>query len=100
MAAKEEVNLDDLIHMKWELMGDLRKMLADQSLSKSEKIRIANALAYHALALNKLLAQKGEKEQFDEGALGVFIRDFADGNMRRAVRREFRGWQRRLMGRR
>jgi hypothetical protein len=100
MCAKEEVNVDELIRMEWDLMTDLRKMLADQSLSKSEKIRVANALAYHSIALNKLLAQKGENSQFNEETLGDFVQHYADGRMRRAVRRDFRVWKRRLSLRR
>ena len=96
MTAKEQANLDELIRMEWDLLADLKKMLADPSLSKSEKIRVANALAYHSIALNKLLSQKGEKEQFDEESLGDYITHYADGPMRRAVRRDFRVWKRRL----
>jgi len=69
MSAKEEVSVDELIRIEWDMMADLRKMLADPSLSKSEKIRVANAIAYHSIALNKLLTQKGEREQFDEESL-------------------------------
>jgi hypothetical protein len=101
MAAKGEASIEELIRIEWNLMADLRNMLTDPSNSKKEKIRLANAIAYHAFALNKLLAQKGEKEQFNEETLGDFIgRQFADGGIRRAVRREFRDWQRRLSGRR
>ncbi len=97
MCAKEEVTVDELIRMEWELMTELRKMLGDPSLSRSEKIRVANALAYHSLAINKLLAQKGKDAEFDEETLGDFIgRHYADGGMRRAVRRDFRTWKRRL----
>jgi hypothetical protein len=90
MCAKEEISIDELIRLEWDMMADLRKMLADPSLSKSEKIRVANAIAYHSIALNKLLAQKGENSQFNEETLGDFVQHYADGRMRRAVRRDFR----------
>ena len=96
MSTKEEVTVEELIRMEWELMTDLRKMMGDPSLSRSEKIRVANALAYHSIALNKLLAQKGERSEFNEETLGDFVMHYADGGMRRAVRRDFRGWKRRL----
>ena len=83
MGAKEEVSVDKLITMEWELMTDLRKMLTDPSLSRSEKIRVANAIAYHSIALNKLLAQKGEESKFNEETLGDFILHYADDRMRR-----------------
>ncbi len=47
----------------------MKKMLRKQKLSPEEKIRIANAIAYHASVLNKLLTQKGEDSQFNEATL-------------------------------
>ena len=94
-----KANVDELINMEWDLITDLRKMLSDPTLSKGEKIRVANALAYHTIALNKLLAQKGENTKFNEETLGDFIQHYADGTMRRAVRRDFRVWKRRLSSR-
>ncbi len=97
LSAKEEVTVDELIQMEWELMTDLRKMMGDPSLSRSEKIRLANALAYHTIAINKLLAQKGERSESNEETLGDFIgRHYAEGRMRRFVRPDLRGWKRRL----
>ena len=96
MSAKEEISVDELIRLEWDLMADLRKMLADPSLSRSEKIRVANAIAYHSIALNKLLSRKGEKEGFNEETLGDFIAHCADGRMRTYVRRDFRFWKKRL----
>jgi len=100
MSAKGEVNIEELIHLEWELMTELRRMIADPSISRSEKIRVANAIAYHSIAINKLLAQKGESEKFNEETLGDFIMHHADSGMRRAVRRDFRVWKRRLSRRR
>ncbi len=96
MCAKEEISIDELIRIEWDMMADLRKMLADLSLSKSEKIRVANAIAYHSIALNKLLARKGEKEEFNEESLGDYVMHYASGRMRSYVRRGFRFWKRRL----
>jgi len=73
----------------------MKKMLRKQELSPEEKIRIANAIAYHASILNKMLTQKGEDSQFNEKTLGDFIRDF-DANSRRLIRRDFRVWKRKL----
>jgi len=100
VTAKEQANIEELIRMEWDLMADLKKMLADPDLSKTEKIRVANAIAYHSIALNKLLSQKGEKEEFNEESLGDYVRHYADRGMRRAVRRDFRDWKRRLSSRR
>jgi len=94
-----KANVDELINMEWDLITDLRKMLSDPTLSKSEKIRAANAIAYHAIALNKLLSQKGENTHFNEETLGDFIQHYADGTMRRTVKKDFRGWTRRLSSR-
>jgi hypothetical protein len=96
MGEREEVNVDKLIAIEWDMMTDLRLMLNDPKLEAREKIRVANALAYHATVLNKLLAKKGESFEFDEETLGDYVMHYADGRMRRCVRREFRGWQRRL----
>jgi len=95
VCAKEEVNVDKLIGVEWDMLTDLRKMLSDPALSTGEKIRLANALAYHATVLNKLLAQKGEDSEFNEATLGDFIRGI-DTTSRRRIRRDFRVWTRRL----
>ena len=97
---EEEATIDKLIAIEWDLLNDLKKMLNNQTLTPSEKIRLANAVAYHAIVLNKLLAQKGQELQFNEDTLGDFIgKQYADGKMRRLVRREFRDWKRRLSSR-
>lgn len=97
----DQENVDKLIAMEWELLADLRKMFNDPALSTLERIRAANALAYHAVALNKLLSKKGEESQFSEDTLGDFIgRQYANGKMRRLVRRDFRDWKRKLSSRR
>lgn len=100
MTAKEEASVDELIRIEWALMADLRKMLSDQTLSKSEKIRVANAIAYHSIALNKLLSQKGQQEAFDEESLGNYVQNcnqtYKYRRIAHTVRRDFRDWKRRL----
>ena len=98
--SEDQENVDKLIAMEWELLADLKKMFNDPALSTLERIRAANALAYHAVVLNKLLAKKGEDSQFNEETLGDFIGQYANGNIRRLVRRNFRDWKRKLSVRR
>ena len=95
MRAQESGNLDNLIAIEWDILRDLRKMLNDPELSTGEKTRVANALAYHASVLNKMLSQKGEDSQFNDATLGDFIRD-VDARTFRLVRRDFKVWKRRL----
>jgi hypothetical protein len=94
-AHKRAPNLDRLIAIEWNILRDLRKMLSNPELSIGEKTRVANALAYHASVLNKLLGQKGEDSKFNEATLGDFIRN-VDARMLRLVRRDFKVWTRRL----
>jgi hypothetical protein len=99
--SEDQENVDKLIAMEWELLANLKKMFNDPALSTLERIRAANALAYHAVVLNKLLAKKGEDSQFNEDTLGDFIgQQYANGNIRRLVRRDFRDWKRKLSVRR
>jgi hypothetical protein len=92
---KRAPNLDRLIAIEWNILRDLRKMLSNPELSIGEKTRVANALAYHASVLNKLLGQKGDDSKFNEATLGDFIRN-VDARMLRRVRRDFKVWTRRL----
>jgi hypothetical protein len=92
---KRAPNLDRLIAIEWNILRDLRKMLSNPELSIGEKTRVANALAYHASVLNKLLGQKGEDSKFNEATLGDFIKN-VDARMLRLVRRDFKVWTRRL----
>jgi hypothetical protein len=95
---EDEENLEELLKMEQELMADLKKLFRDPGLSVLERVRIANALAYHAVVLNDLRSKKGEKKQYDEDTLGDFVAgiNFADGRMRRQIRRDFRDWTRKL----
>lgn len=94
-AHKRAPNLDKLIAIEWTTLSDLRKMLSNPELSTGEKTRLANAIAYHASVLNKLLGQKGEDSKFNEDTLGDFIKN-VEPRMLRCVRRDFRVWTRRL----
>ena len=95
---ENQENAEDLIKTEREIMADLKKMFNDEALSTSEKVRVANALAYHAVVLNKLQLKRNEDSQFDEDTLGDFVAGahYADGPMRRRIRRDFRSWTRRL----
>ena len=95
MRTHKSASLDKLIAIEWEILRDLRKTLRNPELSTGEKTRVANALAYHASVLNKLLSQKGQDSQFNDATLGDFIKD-VDSRMRRLVRRDFKVWTRRL----
>ncbi len=88
-----------LIQSEWNTIKQLEKMLADPELTIKEKTSVANVLAFHANTLNKLLAQRGEKEQFDEQNLGDFIQRIEPRIFRR-YRRDFRVWKRALSLRR
>ena len=92
---KKPVNVDKLIEIEWEIIQDLRKMLTDPKLSVAEKIRAANALAYHASVLNKLCAQKGEDSKFSDATLGEFIMG-VEPRIACRVRVDFKHWTRRL----
>jgi len=94
---KKPAALDKLIRIEWDILRDLRKMLRNPELSTGEKTRVANALAYHASVLNKLLAQKGEDPRFNEATLGDYIRDIQiQPRIAKLVRRDFRVWTRKL----
>lgn len=94
---EDESNLDKLLRIEWETLDDLKAMVKDGSLAPIEKIRLSNAIAYHATVINKLLVQKGQELEFNEETLGDFIgKHYADGRMRRSIRRDFRHWTRRL----
>ena len=95
MRTHKSASLDKLIAIEWETLRDLKRMLSNPELSTGEKTRVANALAYHASVLNKLLSQKGEDSQFNDATLGDFIRD-VDARTFRLVRRDFKVWTRRL----
>jgi hypothetical protein len=98
VSTKKETKQDDvdkLIEMEWDAIEDLKKMLKDPSLTAAERIRAANALAYHACVLNKLCVQKGEGSKFNDETLGKFIMDLGPRMVYR-VRKDFKLWTRKL----
>jgi hypothetical protein len=88
-----------LILSEWATIKQLEKMLADCELGVREKTGVANVLAFHVNTLNKLLCQRGEKEQFSEQNLGDYL-SCVEPRIARRFRRDFRTWQRTLSSRR
>lgn len=95
----EPPTLDGLIKREWEMINDLQKMLKDPELTVSEKTRVATVFAFHANTLNKMLTQKGEKNQFEDQNLGDYVRGI-EPRIARLFRRDFRVWKRALTSRR
>jgi len=100
--SENQEKAEDLIKDELEIMAELKKMFNDPALKAMEKVRVANALAYHAVVLNKLHSKKDEDSQIDEDTLGDFVAGahYANGPKRRRIRRDFRDWKRRLSSRR
>jgi hypothetical protein len=90
---------EGLIKREWEMINELQKMLKDPELTITEKIRVSAVLAYHVNILNKMLPQKGEKDQFEEQNLGDYIRG-VEPRIARRFRRDFRVWKRALTSKR
>jgi hypothetical protein len=90
---------EELIDMEWETINELRKMLKDPDLTVVEKTHAANVLAYHTNTLNKMLSQKGEKDQFNDQNLGDYLLGVEPRIVRR-FRRDFRTWKKTLSYRR
>lgn len=84
-----------LIQSAWATIKQLEKMLADPELTVKEKTGVANVLAFNINILNRLLAQKGDKEQFDEQNLGDYIIAI-EPRIARCFRRDFKVWKRAL----
>jgi len=47
---QEEATGDKLIAIEWDVLNDLKKMLSNQT-TQNEKIRLSNAVAYHAIVI-------------------------------------------------
>ena len=95
----EPPTLEGLIKREWEMINDLQKMLKDPELTVIEKTRVATVFAFHANTLNKMLKQKGEKNQFDDQNLGDYVKGL-EPRIARRFRRDFRVWKRALTSRR
>jgi hypothetical protein len=88
-----------LIEREWEIINDLQRMTKDPELTVKEKTHAASVFAYHANLLNKLLTQKGEKDEFEDQNLGDYIRG-VEPRIANRFRRDFRVWKRALTSRR
>ena len=95
----ETPSRDELIKREWEVITELQKMLKDPELTINEKLHASNVLAYHMNNLNKMLMQRGEKEQFEDQNLGDYVRG-VEPRIARNFRRDFRVWKRTLSYRR
>ena len=95
----ESPTLEGLIRREWETINELQKMLKDPELTVTQRTQVANVFAYHANTINKLLAQKGEANQFEDQNLGDYIRG-VEPRIARRFRRDFRVWKRALTSRR
>jgi len=71
---KKLASLDSIIEDEWAILLDLKNSLKNTELSLADKLRAANAYAYHASVISKLLAQKGIEAHVDETTLGDFIK--------------------------
>jgi hypothetical protein len=71
---KKSASLESIIEDEWDILLDLKNTLKNPELSVEQKVHAANAYAYHASVLSKLLAQRGIDAHLDETTLGDFIK--------------------------
>ena len=90
---------EGLIKREWEMINELQKMLKDPELTITERTRVATVFAFHANTLNKMLTQKGEKDQFEDQNLGDYIKG-VEPRIARRFRRDFKVWKRTLTSKR
>ncbi len=95
----EAPTLEGLIQREWEMINELHKMLEDPELTVIERTRVATVFAFHANTLNRMLNQKGEKNQFEDQNLGDYVRGI-EPRVARRFRRDFRVWKKALTSRR
>lgn len=95
----EAPTLDGLIKREWEMINELHEMLEDPELTVNERTRVATVLAFHVNILNKMLTQKGDKNQFEDQNLGDYVRGI-EPRVARRFRRDFRVWKKALTSRR
>ncbi len=96
---KEGPTLEGLIQREWEMINELQKMLKDPELTVTERARVATVFAFHANTLNKMLAEKGEKSQFEDQNLGDYVIGI-EPRVARRFRSDFKVWKRALTLRR
>jgi hypothetical protein len=89
------VSRDELIKREWDVINELHKMIKDPDLTLAERLKASSVLAYHINCLNKMLTQRGEKEQFEEQNLGDYIKG-VEPRIARHFRRDFKSWKRTL----
>lgn len=92
---KRSASLENIIDDEWEILTDLNNTMKKPELSLAEKLKVANAIAFHASVFNKLLAQRGTDDEFDESTLGDFVRG-VEPRMARRIRAGYRRWTRKL----
>ncbi len=95
----EAPTLEGLIQREWEMINNLQKMINDPELTVNERTRVATVFAFHANTLNRMLNQKGEKNQFEDQNLGDYVRGI-EPRVARRFRRDFRVWKKALTSRR
>ena len=86
---------ENLIKTEWATIKQLEKMLVNPELTVKEKTGAANVLAFHVNTLNRLLSQRGEKEQFNEQNLGDYVKNI-DPRVARHFRRDYGVWKKAL----
>jgi hypothetical protein len=91
----DQPSSEALIKTEWTTIKQLEKMLTDPQLTIKEKTGVANVLAFHVNTLNRLLAKKGETQQFDELNLGDYVKG-VEPRVARHFRRDFKAWKRTL----
>lgn len=90
---EKPATIENLIEDEREIMRSLKETLKNPETSTADKIRAANAYAYHASVLSRLLVQKGASDRIDEKTLGDFIKEI-EPRTARLIRTRFRFWTR------
>jgi len=91
----QKPSTEALIKTEWATIKQLEKMLVNPELTIKEKTGAANVLAFHVNTLNRLLTQRGDKEQFNEQNLGDYVKS-VEPRIARHFRRDFRIWKKAL----
>ena len=86
---------EELIFVEREIINELQRMLKDPDITFTERLRAASVLAFHMNTLNRMVAQNGEEEQFEEQNLGDYVRG-VEPRIATRFRRDFRVWKRTL----
>ncbi len=92
---KKPANLDNIIEDEWDILLDLKNTIKNTELPLEDRRHAANAYAYHASVLSKLLAQKGNEAHMDETTLGDFIKTVGPRTAGRRRSRRVIQWMKR-----